>query len=168
MAMTSASGRGMTPQERDEFLREGAKFLKIATTDEEGWPTVSPVWYDWDGSSFLVVGKEPTGYVRNLRRDPRCGGLVENPGLPYKRVSLKGVVEFLPEDFEWHPPVREMVIRYIGEEGLAYAEATFEFPRVCIRIWPKWMATWNGAGFDRTFQRDTVWHELPVPDSVEG
>jgi hypothetical protein len=75
MAMTGTDGRGLTRRERDELLSSGAKFAKIATTNEEGWPTVSPVWCAWDGSSFLVVGKERTGYVRNLRRDPRCGVL---------------------------------------------------------------------------------------------
>ncbi|MGQ0669118.1 MAG: pyridoxamine 5'-phosphate oxidase family protein [Actinomycetota bacterium] len=164
--MTSAAGKGMTPEERDEFLGGGAMFLKIATTDEQGWPTVSPVWYEWDGSSFLVIGKERTGYLRNLRRDRRCGGLVENPGLPYKRVSLKGIAEFLPDDFDWQPAARDMVIRYIGPEGLSYAEATFSFPRVSVRIWPKLMSSWNGAGFDRTFHQDTVWHEVPVPPGV--
>lgn len=163
MAMTGDAGRGMTSEERDEFLNGGAPFLKIATTDENGWPTVSPVWYEWDGSSFLVVGKALTGYIKNLQRDPRCGGLVENPGLPYKRVSFKGLAEFLPEDFDWEPAARAMVIRYIGEGGLSYAEATFAFPRMSVRLWPKQMSTWNGAGFDRTFHRETVWHEMPVP-----
>ena len=166
MAMTGSAGRGFSPEERDEFLRSGAIFLKIATTDEEGWPTVSPVWYEWDGSSFLVVGKERTGYVKNLRRDRRCGGLVDNPSLPYKRVSFKGMAEFLPEDFDWATPARRMVLRYIGEEGLSYAEATFDFPRVPIRLWPTRMATWDGGGFDRTFQRDTVWHDVAVPPEV--
>jgi PPOX class probable F420-dependent enzyme len=168
MAMTGAGGRGMSPEERDEFLNSGAMFLKIATMDEEGWPTVSPVWYLWDGSSFLVIGKERTGYIRNLRRDPRCGALVENPTLPYKRVSLKGVAEFLPEDFDWIPPTRDMVLKYLGPEGMSYAEATFAFPRVPIRIWPRRMATWDGGGFDRTFHRDTVWHDLETRPLTGG
>jgi PPOX class probable F420-dependent enzyme len=126
MAMTEARGRGMTPEERNEFLFLGAKFAKLATTTEDGWPTVSPVWYEWDGSSFLVVGKERTGYVRNLRRDPRCGVLVENPGLPYARVSVLAVAEFLPDDFDWTTPAHRMVLRYIGKEGLDYAKATFD------------------------------------------
>jgi PPOX class probable F420-dependent enzyme len=166
MAMTEARGRGMTPEERDEFLFSGAKFAKIATTNEDGWPTVSPVWYEWDGSSFLVVGKERTGYVRNLRRDPRCGVLVENPSLPYARVSVLAIAEFLPDDFDWKTPAHRMVLRYIGEEGLDYAKATFEFPRVSLRLWPKRTSTLNGAGFDRTFHRDTVWHELELPPQV--
>ena len=167
MAMTGASGKAMSPVERDEFLRAGAPFLKVATTNEEGWPMVSPVWYEWDGRSFLVVGKERTSYIRNLRRDPRCGVLVENPGLPYKRVAALAIAEFLPDDFDWKPAAREMVIRYIGQQGLSYAEATFDFPRVSVRIWPKRMTTWDGGGFDRTFHRDTVWHEMEVPVEVE-
>ena len=124
---------------------------------------VYAVWYDWDGSSLLVIGKERTSYIRNMRRDPRCGVLVENTALPYKRVSVLGEVEFLPEDFDWQTPAREMVIRYIGEEGLSYAEATFDFPRVSIRIWPRRTTSWDGGGFDRTFHRDTIWHEAAIP-----
>jgi PPOX class probable F420-dependent enzyme len=168
MAMTEARGGALSREERDEFLASGAKFAKIATTTDDGWPTVSPVWYEWDGSSFLVVGKERTGYVRNLRRDHRCGVLVENPGLPYVRVSALAVAEFLPDDFDWKTPAHRMVLRYIGEEGLDYARATFDFPRVSLRLWPKRISTWNGAGFDRTFQRDTVWHELELPPQVSA
>ena len=160
MAMVSDDGRGMTPEEINEFLTSGALFVKIATTTSDGWPTVSPVWYEWDGGSFLVVSKSRTGLVKNLRRDPRCGLLVDNPVLPYKRVSVQGEAEFLGEDFDWIPAVRRMVLRYLGEEGMSYAEATFEFPRVPFRIWPIRMSSWNGAGFDRTFRRDTVWHEV--------
>jgi PPOX class probable F420-dependent enzyme len=167
MAMTGAGGRGLTKDELDEFLKQGAKFAKIATTDDEGWPMVSPVWYEWDGASFLVVGKERTSYIRNLRRDQRCGVLVENPGLPYKRVSIRGLAEFLPDDFDWKPAARDMVLRYIGPDGMSYAEATFGFPRVSVRIWPKRLTSWDGGGFDRTFHRDTVWHEMEVPAEVE-
>ena len=35
MAMTGAFGKGLTPEERDEFLGGGKMFLKIATTDAE-------------------------------------------------------------------------------------------------------------------------------------
>ena len=168
MAMTGSGGRGMTPEERDAFLRSGALFAKIATTNDEEWPMVSPVWYLWDGSAFLVVGKEHTSYIRNLRRDPRCGVLVDNPGLPYKRVSVLGTAEFLPDSFDWQTPAREMVLRYIGPEGLSYAEATFGFPRVSILIHPRRMTTWDGGGFDRTFHRDTVWHEFVSPAGGDG
>jgi hypothetical protein len=76
------------------------------------------------------------------------------------------VAEFLPDDFDWKTPAHRMVLRYIGEEGLDYARATFDFPRVSLRLWPRRISTWNGAGFDRTFHRDTVWHELELPPQV--
>lgn len=158
MAMTENAGRGLTDQERDDFLTSGAIFAKIATTLDDGQPVLSPVWYEWDGSSFLIVSKERTSLVRNLRRDARCGLLVDNPTLPYKRVSVQGRAEFLPADFDWETPVRQMVLRYLGEGGMPYAESTLEFPRVPFRVWPEKMATWNGGGFDRTFHRETVWH----------
>ena len=168
MAMTGGGGKGLSADERDAFLRSGALFAHIGTTNDEGWPMVSPVWYLWDGRAFLVVGKERTSYVRNLRRDPRCGVLVENHGLPYKRVSVLGEAEFLPDSFDWQTPAREMVLRYIGPGGMSYAEATFGFPRVPILIHPRRMTTWDGGGFDRTFHRDTVWHEFVPPGGGEG
>jgi PPOX class probable F420-dependent enzyme len=160
MAMTSDAGRGFTPEEMDEFLRSGRLFAKVSTVNADGWPQISPVWYAWDGSSFLIVSKERTGMVKNLRRDPRCGLLVDNFELPYARVSVQGEVEFLPEDFDYVSPMRQMVLRYLGPEGMEYAESTLQFARTPFRIWPRKVATWNGGGFDRTFKRDTVWKDV--------
>jgi len=160
MPMTSDQGRGFTQAELDEFLTGRPLFAKVATVNEDGWPQISPVWYAWDGTSFLVVSKERTGMVRNLRQNARCGLLVDNYELPYARVSVQGEAEFLDETFDYLTPMREMVLRYLGPEGLDYAERTLGFARVPFRVWPRKMATWNGGGFDRTFKADTVWHDL--------
>ncbi|MDD9993691.1 MAG: pyridoxamine 5'-phosphate oxidase family protein [Rhodospirillales bacterium] len=167
MAMTSDSGRGMTVEERDAFLTSGAIFAKIATTMADGWPVVSPVWFDWlaQDNAFLVISKARTSMVRNLHRDPRCGVLVDNPGLPYKRVSVLGEAEFLPEDFDWITPARGMAERYLGAPGVAYAETTFEFPREPFLVHARKMTTWNGGGFDRTFFWPTTWHDMSAPQS---
>ena len=161
MTMTSDSGRGMTTQERDDFLTSGAMFAKIATTTADGWLVLSPVWYEWlaDAQAFLVVSKERTSMVRNLRRDPRCGLLVDNPTTPYRRVSVQGEVEFLPEDFDWITPARGMAERYLGLPGVAYAESTFGFSRVPFYVRARKITTWNGEGFDRTFTAETTWHD---------
>jgi PPOX class probable F420-dependent enzyme len=160
MAMASNEGRGFTPEEIDEFLQSGRIFAKIATTMEDGWPVLSPVWYSWDGTTFLVVSKANTSLVQNLRRDPRCGLLVDNPELPYKRVSVRGEAEFLSADFDWQTPAREMVLRYLGQEGMEYAEATFDFDRTPFLIHPRKMSSWNGGGFDRTFTKATQWNDI--------
>jgi PPOX class probable F420-dependent enzyme len=165
MAMTSNSGRGMTQEERDEFLTAGTIFAKIATTMTDGWPVISPVWFEWlpDTQTFLVVSKDRTSMVQNLRRDPRCGLLVDNPTTPYKRVSVLGEVTFLPEDFDWITPARRMAERYLGQPGVAYAETTFGFPRVPFSVHARKITTWNGGGFDRTFSAPTTWHDMPPP-----
>ncbi len=159
MAMTSNDGRGMTTEERDDFLTTGRIFAKIATVGDEGIPQISPVWYTWDGESFLIISKARTGMVKNLRRDPRCGILIDNPTLPYKRVSALADVEFLPEDFDYIEPMREMILRYLGPEGMEYGESTFQFPRVPFKVVPRKITSWNGGGFDRTFTQDTVWKD---------
>ena len=167
MAMTSDSGRGMTVEERDAFLTSGAIFAKVATTMADGWPVVSPVWFEWlaQDNAFLVISKARTSMVQNLHRDPRCGLLVDNPGLPYMRVSVLGEAEFLPEDFDWITPARNMAERYLGAPGVAYAETTFEFPREPFLVHVRRMTTWNGGGFDRTFFRPTTWRDVSEPDS---
>lgn len=160
MAMTENAGRGMTNEERDEFLTTRKLFAKIATVNENGVPSISPVWYTWDGESFLVISKARTGMVKNLRRDPRCGLLIDNFELPYMRVSAQAEVEFLPEDFDVIAPMTEMILRYLGPEGMAYGESTFQFARVPFKVHPTKMTTWNGGGFDRTFTQDTVWTDV--------
>lgn len=157
--MTSDSGGPMRPKELEEFLTTGALFAKIATTTEDGWPIVSPVWYEWEpDQGFLIVSKSRTSIVKNLKRDQRCGLLVDNAGLPYKRVSVQGHAEFLGEDFDWITPAKRMAVRYLGPEGASYAEATFHFPRVPFWVRVDRISTWNGGGFDRTFTAETVWH----------
>ena len=170
MAMTSDSGRGMTVEERDDFLTSGAIFAKIATTMAGGWPVVSPVWFEWLARerAFLVISKTRTSMVQNLHRDARCGVLVDNPSLPYMRVSALGEAEFLPEDFDWITPAREMAERYLGAPGVAYAETTFGFAREPFLVHVRKMTTWNGGGFDRTFFKPTTWHEVSEPGSARS
>ncbi len=170
MAMTSNSGRGMTADERDAFLTSGAIFAKVATTMAGGWPVVSPVWFEWlaQDRAFLVVSKARTSMVQNLHRDPRCGLLVDNPALPYMRVSVLGEAEFLPEDFDWIAPARKMAERYLGAPGVAYAESTFGFAREPFLVHARKMTTWNGGGFDRTFSAAATWHELSEAASPGG
>lgn len=160
MAISSNNGRGMTDAEINDFLTQEPIFAKIATTSADGWPVISPLWFSWDTKAFLIISKERTSLVRNLRRDPRCGLLVDNPTLPYKRVSVLGSVEFLPESFDWETAARKMVRRYLGSDGMAYAEATFQFARVPFLVHPDKLASWNGGGFDRTFTQDTSWRRL--------
>ena len=63
----------MSADERDAFLTSGALFAKIGTTNAEGWPMVSPVWYEWDGERAWVFTTPDTGKVQRIRVNPRVG-----------------------------------------------------------------------------------------------
>ncbi|GAC1629343.1 MAG: hypothetical protein NVS4B2_11350 [Chloroflexota bacterium] len=151
-------GRGLHPDELTAFLTETKIFAKVATTNADGWPYVNPVWYEYDNGAFYIVTKELAGLTQNLRRDPRCSILIENPEPPYKRVVVMGTAEFVDES--WVDRARRMVLRYLGEGGLDYFEATLNLPRVTIRVQPIKQTSWNGGGVDRTFHRPTQWHNV--------
>lgn len=155
-------GKGMTDEERDEFLRASRAFVKLATLAEDGWPMVNPAWYTYeDDGCFYVVTKENASFCRNLRRDPRTTLLIDSPEVPYKRVIARGTAEFV-EGEDWHERGRAMVLRYLGPDGFAYYDATTDIPRVTIRIRPTRLSTWNGAGIDRTFFEQAQWRETGV------
>ena len=159
------TGRGMTAEELHEFLTETAIFAKIASIGPDGWPAVSPVFYEYDGGAFYIITKELTGLCQNLRRDPRATVCIDNPQLPYKRVMVRGRAEVIDND--WVPRGRRMVLRYLGPDGMSYFDATLELPRVHIRIRPESVSTWNGGGIDRTFSKPSRWHEVPAGKSLE-
>lgn len=151
-------GKGMTDEELHEFLTTTRAFIKIGSLGEDGWPMVNPAWFLYEDEAFYLVTKEKAGFCRNLRRDPRASILVDNPELPYKRVVARGTAEFLDED--WHDRARKMVLRYLGEDGFGYYNATIDLPRTTIRIRPARIATWNGGGVDRTFYETTQWRNV--------
>ena len=43
----------------------------LVTVEPNGAPEPSPVWFYWDGSSFIVYSRAGTPRERNLRRNPR-------------------------------------------------------------------------------------------------
>lgn len=158
-------GRAMTPEELHEFLTQTRIFVKIGTIGPDGWPAVSPVWYEYDGESFWLITKELTGFYQNMRRDPRVTLCIDNPEPPYKRVLVRGRAEFVEGD--WVEMGRRMVIRYLGPPGLDYFEATLELPRALVRIRPESVSTWNGGGIDRTFFQPTRWHDVRPGQPLE-
>jgi PPOX class probable F420-dependent enzyme len=158
-------GRGLTPDELHAFLTETKIFVKLGTLGPDGWPMVNPAWYEYDGQAFWLVTKELAGFCQNLRRDQRVSLCIDNPEPPYMRVIVRGRAEFV--DGDWVAIARRMVLRYLGDEGLDYFEATLDLPRVLVRIWPEQISSWNGGGVDRTFTRPSVWHAVTRGQALE-
>src|ERR671927_62230 len=104
------------------FLAEGGRIAKLGTL-RDGWPYVSPVWYEWDGHAFWIIAKPLAQFVKNIKQDERVFLLVDKADPPYARVSVEGRAAVVSETWsdQWVDMTRRMTIRYLG--NLEYFEA---------------------------------------------
>ncbi len=155
----------MSEREIDEFLAEG-RVAKLGTL-MDGWPYVNPVWHEWDGRHFWLIGKPLAQFVKNVKQDGRAFLVVDKPEFPYVRINVQGRAELVTEEWAdaWVQMTRRMTVRYVGEQGLQYLDARLKYPLSVIRINPVRMNTWKVTAFppDRTFTSEARWHETGLP-----
>ena len=75
---------GMSPEEIDVFLGspDSAWLCRLAVLKEDGWPFVTPMWYQWRDGAFYVVGRKRSAWVQDLIRDPRCFVCIDEEATP--------------------------------------------------------------------------------------
>ena len=141
------------------FLAEGGRIAKLGTL-RDGWPYVSPVWYEWDGQVFWIIGKPLAQYVKNIKHDERAFLVVDKTDYPYARVNVEGRAVVVSEAWsdEWVDMTRRMTLRYIG--NLDYLEARLKYPLSAITLTPLRTSSWRVTSFppDRTFKTDARWN----------
>jgi PPOX class probable F420-dependent enzyme len=135
----------------DEFLKGGRLLMKLATLTPSGDPYVVPVWYEYDGTCFFVVGRPKNRWVAHLRQDPRVSACIDTCEAPYTRVLVQGTAEILDDHYRWTGLQR--AIDYLGKErGRQYFQETKDIPRVLIRIRPSSIVSWSGGGWHRRYR----------------
>jgi nitroimidazol reductase NimA-like FMN-containing flavoprotein (pyridoxamine 5'-phosphate oxidase superfamily) len=151
----------LTQSEVDEFLKAGARIAKLGTL-RDGWPYVNPVWYEWDGRAFWLIGKPLSQFVKNLKVDERAFLVVDKTDFPYTRVNVEATGRVVSEEWqdEWIEMTKRMTLRYIGT--LDYLEARLKYPLSVISLAPVRMNSWNPTSLppDRTFTSEARWHQL--------
>ena len=75
---------GMPGAHVAEFLAspDSTWLLKLAFNKEDGWPMVVPLWYQWDGEAFYVVGRKRSEWVQDLIRNPGARSASRNSPIP--------------------------------------------------------------------------------------
>ncbi len=107
----------MTQEQRDAFLSE-TRIAKLGMLNEEGGPTVIPVWFDWDGECAYVFSSRTVRKIRHIQRDPRVSLTVENGvGVPEAWVTIEGRAEVL--DQGGFQLAEKLLPRYYGPEKAA-------------------------------------------------
>jgi PPOX class probable F420-dependent enzyme len=115
----------MTPDQRDDFLRE-ARIAKLVTLRDDGSPTVNPVWFEWDGTSARLFTSRGTGKVKRIAANPRVALSVETAvGEPEAWVSLEG--DSVVRDEGGKELARRLIERYYDDAKIA-------------ATWPSWEA----------------------------
>ena len=146
---------GMAAGEVEEFLSgpDSTWLLKLSFLKEDGWPMVVPLWYQWDGGSFYVVGRKRSAWVADLARDPRCAICIEETAHPRIRKVLAQCTAEVIEgpaggaDAQWVEVASEMATRYTGPDGPEQLKPSYGWERYLVKLTPKEgrMLTWQGA-----------------------
>jgi PPOX class probable F420-dependent enzyme len=133
----------MTKRQTDRFLA-GPHIARVATVRKDGSPFVVPVWYEWDGRDCYIVGRESSGWVQNIRNEPRVTILIDTDVFPTSKVIIEGRAEVLGSSIEdWREIGKKMVKKYVGADaGISYLQGSLDQPRVTMRISPEKITTW--------------------------
>jgi general stress protein 26 len=108
--------RPVTEAEVNEIL-ESKLNIQIATIDQEGYPTIQPLWflYDKDSGKIYTATQKMTKKVQNIRRNPdKIYFSVDDENYPYKGVKGKAVAR-ISEDIQKNVSVvRKINTKYLG------------------------------------------------------
>jgi nitroimidazol reductase NimA-like FMN-containing flavoprotein (pyridoxamine 5'-phosphate oxidase superfamily) len=143
---------GLTEAELSAFLAHPWN-ARIATITEDGWPYVTPVWYEFDlvARHFLVVGREHARWVAHIRDDPRVAfHVADDEHAEHTRVLVQAMAQILEGPVAPRASARlrdlthRLSLRYLGPDGPAYADRTLDRPRLLVRLTPTIWTSWTG------------------------
>jgi PPOX class probable F420-dependent enzyme len=120
----------------DERLRRDV-IVWLTTVRKDGQPQSSPVWFLWDGRTFLIYSLPSSQKVPNIRRHPRVALHLNDDGVGSDIVSIEGEATIvgdepaLTEVADYVEKYRQLVADLgMTEEGFAQAYS------VGIRVTP--------------------------------
>jgi len=139
----------MSDQERDEFLASGT-LARLAVIDENGWPYVQPVWFQWqpEDGMFWIIARKKSAWALFMKDNPKVALTIDGEERPYKKVTVQGTAEVVEEPNvggQWVEIARKMSYRYLGEHGPDYLVPTLDKPRWLFKITPTSLTTWQGV-----------------------
>lgn len=127
-----------------EFLSR-PYLMDLSTVTADGYPHVTPVWFDWDGEAFLASTTRERRKARNIARNPKVGFSIADHNLPYPAVVGSG--EATMSDDPMGELLHRLARRYLPpDQADSYFAELMQAggSRIILRIKPTWMLSWTG------------------------
>jgi PPOX class probable F420-dependent enzyme len=139
----------VTEEEVNSFL-ETKHNLQLATIDEDGYPSIQPIWFLFDKESgkIYISTQKTTRKARNLyKNSDKIYFSIDDESFPYKGVKGRGVAR-ISEDIDWNRPIIEkIIVKYLGTMENPLAQMILENAKkgiqVVIEITPKFFSAWD-------------------------
>ncbi len=143
----------LTGDELSRFLAE-PNIARLACLDLDGWPYAVPCWHEWDGQGWWVVPRERSAWASYLEHDPRCAISVDDAQAQRKVLAQceAELAERPNVGGQWVPVAERMSLRYLGENGPKYLQATMDKPRWLFYLRPRKLTTWQGQDWARRYK----------------
>jgi PPOX class probable F420-dependent enzyme len=126
----------------DRRLREEG-IIWLTSVRSDGQPQSVPVWFLWDGETFLIYSQPDQQKLKNIGTNPRVGLNLNSNARGGGVVRVEGTAEIL-EDFPPATEIGEYVEKYresiarIGFEPDSFARAYSVALRVTPTRWQVW------------------------------
>jgi PPOX class probable F420-dependent enzyme len=128
----------------DQRLRE-EPIIWFTTVRPDGRPHTVPVWFLWDGETFLIFSQPGNLKIRNLQRNPHITLALDDTKQGGDVITVEGEAELLSE------PSRNVVVPAFGEKYASMMQEMGADPKRMledysqpIRIKPTKFLSWAG------------------------
>lgn len=128
----------------EQRLRE-EPIIWFTTVRSDGRPHTVPVWFLWDGETFLIFSQPGNLKIRNVQRNPHITLALDGTKQGGDVVTVEGEAELLSE------PSRNMIVPAYFEKYVAYLKNMGVDPKDLaedysqpIRIKPTKFISWSG------------------------
>jgi PPOX class probable F420-dependent enzyme len=119
------------------------QILWLTTVRADGQPQSSPVWFVWDGETFLIFSQPAAQKLRNLAANPRVAVHVDTDAAGEDVLTIDGSAA-VDADVPPSDQLEEYQVKYregIQAMGMTPAELAGDFS-VAIRIRPARVRAW--------------------------
>jgi general stress protein 26 len=134
----------MTREEIRSYLSKPL-VARLATSDN-GWPHVTPVWFEYDGENFWVPTQASTKKATHVKKDKRVAIIIDTFAEPISKfnitqVVVKGEAELIKvPSVEGFDPLKSRTLsiwhRYLGDEPDNTLKNRLKIDRYLIKIKP--------------------------------